>query len=220
MYRSKLLVSLAIFSSTLIATGCGSSNANVRLVNALPTQASINFLVDGNSQATGVGFGAASSYVSVSTGSHHLQAETTGGTNVVLDLNQTLGSGSYSTALAATTGSIVLTDSHTTPPSGDFAIRVVNASAGISSADVYILASGADINTATPTYSALTLNSGPAYANLAPGTYQVIFTFPNQKTPIIATSSLSFSAGQVRTVVGLDGFGGGSPTASVLSDFN
>lgn len=220
MHRWKLFVSLAIFSTILASSGCGSSSANVRLVNALPTQGSLDMLVDSKSVTTGIGYGAASSYVSVSSGSRHIQAEPTGSTNVVFDLSQNLGSGSYSTALAAPTGSVVLTDSHSAPSSGNFAIRVVNASAGLSSADVYILASGADINAATPTYSGLTLQSNPKYTNLAPGTYQIIFTFPGQKSPVISTTANSFTSGQVRTVVGLDGFGGGNPTATVIADLN
>ena len=220
MYLSKLLVSLGIFAGIFLASSCGSSSANVRLINALPTQSNLDLLVDSKSVATSVGYGAASSYATVSPGSQHIQAEGSGTTNVVLDLSQSLGSNSYSTALAAATGSIVLTDSHAAPSSGNFSIRVLNASANLPSADVYVLPSGTDINSVAPTYSSLTLQSNPSYTNLAPGTYQVIFTLPGQKSAVTSTSSLSFTSGQVRTVIGLDGFGGATPTTSVISDFN
>lgn len=220
MRLSQLLVSFAIFSVVVLTTACGSGNANIRLINALPTQSNLDLLVDGKSVATSVGYGAASAYVSASSGSRHIQAESSGSSNVVLDLSQSLGSGSYSTALAAATGSIVVTDSHTAPSSGDFSIRVLNASANLPSADVYILLSGTDINSVTPTYSSLNLQSNPSYTNLTPGTYQVIFTLPGQKFAVTSTSSLAFTAGQVRTVVGLDGFGGAAPTTSVISDLN
>ena len=221
MSRWKLFVSLCALAFALLLTAaCGSSSANVRLINALPSQGSLDFFVGGKSEATGVGYSAASNYISVNSGSEHIQGETTGSSNVVLDLSGNLGSNSFSTALAAATGSILLTDNHTAPASGNFSIRVVNASAILSTADVYILPSGTDINTVTPTYSALTLQSNPGYKTLASGTYQVVFTLPGQKFAEASTSSLSFTNGQVRTVLGLDGFGGAGLTTSVVSDLN
>lgn len=220
MRLSKLLVSFGIFVVIFLTSGCGSGSANVRIINAQPTQSSLDLLVDGKSVATSIGYGAASNYVSVSSGSRHIQGESSGSSNIVLDLSQNLGSGSYSTALAAATGSVVLTDSHSAPSSSDFAIRVVNASANLPSADVYILASGTDINSVSPTYSGLNLQSNPTYTNLTPGTYQVVLTLPGQKFAVTSTSSLSFASGQVRTVVALDGFGGAAPTTSIISDLN
>lgn len=221
MHRWKLFVSLcALAFVSLLTTACGSSSANVRLINALPSQGSLDLLVGGKSVATGVGYGAASSYVSVSSGSEHIQGDTTGSSNAVLDLSSSLGSGSYSTALVAATGSILLTDNHTAPASGNFSIRVINASASLQTPDVYILPSGTDINTVTPTYSSLTLQSNPGYKTLASGTYQIVFTLPGQKFAEVSTSSLSFTDGQVRTVLGLDGFGGAGLTTSVISDLN
>lgn len=221
MPRWKLLVSLCALAFTfLLTTACGSSSSNVRLINALPSQGSLDLLVGGKSVATGVGYGAASSYVSVSSGSEHIQGDTTGSSNAVLDLSSSLGSGSYSTALVAATGSILLTDNHTAPASGNFSIRVINASASLQTPDVYILPSGTDINTVTPTYSSLTLQSNPGYKTLPSGTYQIVFTLPGQKFAEVSTSSLSFTDGQVRTVLGLDGFGGAGLTTSVVSDLN
>jgi len=48
----------------------------------------------------------------------------------------------------------------------------------------------------------------------------VIFTPSGQKFAELSSSSLSFSSGQVRTVLGLDIFGGGGVTTSVVSDLN
>lgn len=220
MPRWKPFVFLGIFAIILMTAGCGSGSANLRLINALPSQASVNFLVDGNSVATGIGYGAASSYVSVSSGSRHIQAEVSGSTNMVLDLTQSLGSNSYSTALAAPTGSIVLTDNHSTPSSGNFSIRVVNASANLSMADVYVLGSGATVFTTNPTYSGLTIQSTPTYMALPAGTYQIVFTIHNSQTQVTSTSSLTFTSGQVRTVLLLDGFGVGGETTSVIADLN
>ena len=48
---------------------------------------------------------------------------------------------------------------------------------------------------------------------------QVFFTLPGSKTIVVSTASLSFSSGQVRTIMALDGPSGGV-TTSVLSDLN
>lgn len=218
--RCRLFVCLAAVAATLFTIGCGSSSANIRLVNAVPTQSSLDLLVDSKSVATAIGYGAASAYSSVSSGSRHVQAETSGSTNIVVDLNPSLGSGSYNTVVASGIGSVVLTDSHSAPSSANFSIRVVNASANLATADVYVVTTGTDINTVSPTYSSLTLQSAPSYMSLPAGSYQIIFTFPGQKFAFLTSSSLSFTSGQVRTVLGLDGFGGGGMTTSVLSDLN
>jgi len=59
--RRTLVVCLLSFAAILLGTGCGSSgNANIRLVNALSNQSSLDMLIDSSSTATSVGYGAAS----------------------------------------------------------------------------------------------------------------------------------------------------------------
>jgi hypothetical protein len=50
------------------------------------------------------------------------------------------------------------------------------------------------------------------------GAYEILFTYPGQKYAYIDTGVLSLSAGQIRTVVGLNTASGS--TAAVLSDLN
>ena len=54
---------------------------------------------------------------------------------------------------------------------------------------------------------------------VAAASYEVFFTLPGQKFAYIDSGSLSFTAGQVRTVVGLNGSSGGF-TSAVLADVN
>jgi hypothetical protein len=114
---------------------------------------------------------------------------------------------------------VVLTDSNSTPASGDISIRAINASSTLGTADVYVVTSGTDITTVNPTASNVAFPSATSYQAVAAGSYEVIFTQPGQKVPVISSSPTSFSAGQVRSVVGLDGQSGGFTTA-VLSDLN
>jgi len=219
--RRTLVVCLLSFAAILLGTGCGSSaNANIRLVNALSNQSSLDMLIDSSSTATSVGYGAASGYSSVAYGSRHLQVEPSGTSNFVADQTASLGSDTYDTALVTSGGTTVLTDSHTAPNSGNISIRVVNASSILGIVDVYVVSSGTSINSVNPTFSSLSFPSASSYASLAPGSYQVIFTPAAQKFAELSSSSLSFSSGQVRTVLGLDIFGGGGVTTSVLSDLN
>jgi hypothetical protein len=61
--------------------------------------------------------------------------------------------------------------------------------------------------------------SATTYQTVAAGTYVVVFTQHSSKTPVISTSPLSLVAGQVRTVLGLDGQNGGF-TTGILADLN
>jgi Domain of unknown function (DUF4397) len=219
--RGTVLVCLVSLAAIFLATGCGSSgNANIRLINALSTQSSLDMLIDSSSTATSIGYGAASGYDSVPSGSRHLQVEPSGTTNFVADQTASLGSATYNTALVTSGGTTVLTDNHTAPSSSNISIRVVNASSILGTVDVYVVTSGTNIASVNPTFSSVAFPAASAYASLAPGSYQVIFTPAGQKFSELSSSSLSFSSGQVRTVLGLDIFGGGGVTTSVISDLN
>jgi hypothetical protein len=54
---------------------------------------------------------------------------------------------------------------------------------------------------------------------MSAGTYEIYFTPTGQKTASIDSGVISFSSGEVRTVVGLNGSNGGF-TTSVLDDLN
>jgi hypothetical protein len=220
MHQSwKLAVVPLLLCAILFSIGCGSSNAHIRLANALPSQSSLDMLVDSKNIASAVLYGSASAYATVSSGSRHIQIEPTGTTDVLVDQTTSLSSGTDTTVLDTNSGAVVLTDSNSTPASGDISIRAINASSTLGTADVYVVTSGTDITTVNPTASNVAFPSATSYQAVAAGSYEVIFTQPGQKVPVISSSPTSFSAGQVRSVVGLDGQSGGFTTA-VLSDLN
>ena len=211
-----LSISLFAMSTMFFATGCGSSSSKVRLLNAMDGQTSINMLVGSSTVATGVAFGAASSYASVSSGSQTVQIQANGATL----FNQTLSLNSgNSTVLATNSGPTVFADNKTTPSSGNIQIRAINASTALGTTDVYVVAPGTDISTVNPTFSGLGYQSASSYATVAAGSYQVEFAPAGSKNILINSNALSFSAGQIRTVVALDNPSGGY-TIAVLSDLN
>jgi Domain of unknown function (DUF4397) len=198
----------------LFSVACGSGKTQVRLMNAMNGQSSLDLLVNNSTVASGIGYGAASGYASASSGSQAVQVKQ--GSNTLLNLTLTLSGGNNNTILATLSGATVFTDNKSTPSSGDIEIRAINASSTLGTADVYIVAPNTDISTVNPT-ATLTFQTASSYKTLAAGTYQIEFTQSGSKIPIINSGSLSFSAGQIRTVVSLDGNGF---STSVLSDLN
>ena len=214
-----LAIGLFTFTALLATTGCGTSNARVRLVNGYLGQASLDMLIANASVATGVSYGAASTYTSVSSGSPNLQIKDTGTSNALVNQTITLSSGSDNTILTTGSGTVVLKDNNAAPSSGNIEIRVINASATLGTADVYIIPSGTFITPGSPTFASLPYLAASGYQSLAAGSYQVIFTQPQQAFPVISSNPQSFSAGQIRSIVDLDSQGGGF-TTTVLSDLN
>jgi len=170
-----------------------------------------------------VQYGTASSYTSVTSGSPTLSVTDASTTNVIINQSISLGSSGYYTILAGNYSSAIdareLTDNNTTPSSGSVSIRIVNASPELGTADVYVLAPGSSLSSATAIVSNLNFESASSYQTLSAGSYEVYFTQPGQRSAIIDSGPLTFTSQQIRTVVGLDGQSGGYTTA-VLPDLN
>jgi hypothetical protein len=158
-----LAVGVSLLSVVLTSTGCGSSNANVRLVNAITGTSSVDMLLDNKNTISGISYGTASGYVKVGGGSHNLIVEVTGNTSPLI--NQTFSFSSGDTTVVATNSSaVVLTDDNSAPSSGNIRIRVINASPSLGSADVYVVASGTSISGLNPTFSRISIQFGISVA--------------------------------------------------------
>lgn len=206
-----------------VLSGCGSSTAKARIVNASPGEGAITATIAGTSVASNLDYGTASSYATVKSGSVTLDVEQSSTSNSVLDQAINLTSNdtytilvaNYSTALAVVT----LTDNNSSPSSGDVNIRVVQASPSLGTADVYIVTPGTSLSNASAAATSLSFESASVYVPEPAGTYEIYFTPTGQKTAYIDSGPISFSSGEVRTVVGLNGSNGGYTTA-VLDDLN
>jgi Domain of unknown function (DUF4397) len=221
--RLPISVGVLALGTIFLSLGCGSSNARVRLLNAAPLQSSLDMLVANKAVATGVAYATASNYASVSSGSPNLQIEPSGTSNALVNQTITLSSGSDNTILATNSSSsvsaVVLTDNNAAPASGQIEIRVINASSTLGTADIYIVAPGTSISSVTPTVSSLSFGAATAYQPLTAGSYEVFFAPAGQKFVSIDSGSQSFTSGQIRTIVGLDGQNGGF-TSAVIADLN
>src|SRR6266404_749144 len=133
---------LGLIPLACLTIGCGSSsNAKIRLVNAMPDEGGLDLLVDTNNAASGVAYGAASAYTSIGSCSRHLQVEPTGTTTILIDTTPSISSGSNLTFVSLNfsfnSSSILLTDDNSAPTSGNFKLRIFNASPGMGAQDVY-----------------------------------------------------------------------------------
>ena len=216
---SAVSVFLLIFS---IACG-GGNKTQARVMNASPGESSVNVTLNGTSIATGLGYGAATNYMSVTAGSPSLIIVPDGGTTDLINETVNINSGSTYTILAdnfpSDVGLTILTDDNSAPASGNLNMRIVNAAPGLGTVDVYVVAPGTNLDTVTPSVTGLAFQAASSYLSLAAGNYEIFFTLTGQKFAYIDSGAQSFSAGQVRTVVGLNGESTGY-TATVLADLN
>jgi len=221
------LVALSIFP------GCGSSSTKFRLVNAIadiPQAADV--LIDGKVVGTAVSFPSvtpSTGYLSVASGSRHLQMFPTGTTaNPYVNANPTFTSGNAYTFVA--TGSNTLntivapqfTDNATAPTSGNASLRIIQASPegfGNQAVDVYIVAPGAGLNPA-PDIANVAYQAASAYKTFPAGTFDLLLTPTGVQSINIRISNATFSSGKTYTYVLVDVSSGGamSGTPVVLSD--
>ena len=132
-----------------VLLGCGGSRSsesgNLRFLQGSPDAPQVNLLVDGKSVATNIGYINATGYVSVKSGSRHVQVVPVSGASPVLDANITITASGNQTLIisgpAAGIQNVLLTDGGTTATTGDAHVRVVNASSSMGTADVYIVPS-------------------------------------------------------------------------------
>ncbi len=217
-----LLYLLAVVMTVLL-TGCGSSKATARIMNASPGESAITATIGSTSVASNLDYGTASDYVSVSSGSDTLDVEQSDTSNSIIDQSISLSSSTTYTILIANYSTsvkeVTLTDNNSSPSSGDFNLRAVQASPSLGAADIYVVAPGTSLSSVSPSVTDLSFESASTYLALSAGTYEIYFTPTGQKTASIDSGAISFSAGQVRTVVGLNGSNGGYTTA-VLDDLN
>ena len=214
-----------VVAMIILTLGCGggsSTTTRMRVMNAAPGQPSIDILIDGNVFASGVLYTAATGYLTLGSGSHHLQIEPSGTSTIVVDQTINLNSGTDSTVFTtenlSVTSAFVLTDDNTAPTSGNLKLRVVNAASTLGAADVYIVAPAADITSINPTVNALAVGGGSPYQSLVASTYEIFFTNRAEKFPVIDSGFLTFGPSEVRTVVAIDGTEG--LTSVVLDDLN
>jgi hypothetical protein len=185
----------------------------LRFLQASPDAPQVNLLVEGKSVATGLGYMNATGYISLHSGSQHVQVVPVSGGSPILDTSVNIvSSGNQTlilTGLVSSAHSLLLTDGGTTATTGDGNVRVVNASSNAGTADVYIVPAGNSIAGIPPTVANLVFDTGIGYQLVPTGAYEVIMTTPGTKNAFLDTGSINLAASANQTVVALDGPSGG-----------
>lgn len=211
----------------LCSVGCGSSSrsssgtANLRVFQGSPDAQHADVLVDGKQVSTDIAYGGNSGYISVNSGSRHVQVVPTGGSAPIADQTLTLASNSNQTMVitgpVASAKTVVLTDAGTTAAAGDGYMRVFNASNSVGPADVYIVVAGASIVGIQPVVSSMAFDKDTGYKLLPAGNYDIFLTAPATTNAYLNTGSINLPASANQTVVTLDNNAGGL-TYALLTD--
>jgi hypothetical protein len=206
----------------LASIGCGSGTAKLRVLNASPDEANVEVLVDGTSIDNSLAFAASTGYVTVDSGSRHLQIEPAGSTTYIVDQTLSLNTSSQTTFLmtgyASSLTDLVLSDDITASTTSGVNLRLVNAAPSMGTADVYVVTPGTVLSGTSPAVSGLAFGTASSYLSLSTGTYEIYFTEPGTTFPFVETGSIAFSANQNRTLVALTANGGF--TTITLADLN
>jgi len=227
--KSTFLI-LALACLSFFATNCGTDHAKVRVINASPDAGGVDVAVDGKTVITGLAFGGlfpASDYLTLTAGNRRVEFRDTGTTTDRINSNIAFASQKQYTLLAVgkvsdnTIAALLKTDDNSAPSSGNIKVRVIHSAVdGPAHIDIFVVAPGTDITSATPTIAALAYQQASDYLNIAAGTYEVVMTDTTDPTKTKKfDQTYTLTAGQIRTLVTLDA-GGGLMSALELSDLN
>jgi len=96
-------------------------------------------------------------------------------------------------------------------------VRIVHASPTARDVDIYVTAPGTDITSVEPVLVSIPFKANTDFLELPAGTYDVTVTPAGSKTAAIGPATLSFSNGDVLTVIARDAVGGGAPLDVILT---
>jgi len=90
-------------------------------------------------------------------------------------------------------------------------LRITHASPGTGAVDLYLLADGADLNAATPSFAAVPFGADTGVLSIAPGSYDIYVTpAGNRGVVAIEVQDFTLSGGEVLDVIARDALTNGS----------
>jgi hypothetical protein len=205
---------IVLFSNGCRLTGGSSgTDAQLRFLLASPGAPQVNVLIDSVSVAGNLGYGNATVYLQVKPGSHHIQVVPVSGAAPIFDQTMSFASSTNQTLLltgpATSIQPLLLSDKGPTIVVNEAYVRVVNASASMGAADVYIVPAGSSVVGVMPVAAALGFDQSTGYQLTVAGNYEVFMTTPGTSSALLSTGPISLSSAINQTVVALDGTSGG-----------
>ncbi|MFA6312931.1 MAG: DUF4397 domain-containing protein [Sterolibacterium sp.] len=207
---------------TVLLTGCLGSNSDsdstsstqstVRLVNASSDYAQLTLNSSGTALASGIAFGSASTYSTVTSGSTSFTVQANGSSSTVAQSTVTLTASVDYTMIAVTTGQqlqlVQMTDNEAAPASGSTKLRISNLSQEAGSVDIYVTEVGIESSSAAPLTTYVTGTTG--YLTMNKGTYHIWVTGAGDSTDIrLDIPSVTLSDQQIATLLLTSASGGG-----------
>jgi hypothetical protein len=216
--RSAIVVACAALALSACGGGGGSSSgtANVRLVNATATRASLDLLANGASAVAAVPADTVSAYAGVTAGSPTLQVNDTATGTAIGTIAPTIGQDAHYALVAYESGgtlrTTVIAEDVAAPAAGTTALRVVDAATDAGAVDVYVTDPATDISTlAAPsfTFPASTSLQTSAFLSFTPGTYRVRVTGGGNPSDLrLDVSGVALTSQEVASIILTPSVGG------------
>jgi hypothetical protein len=208
--RLAALMTMVSGLALLSACGGGSSDsdngkAQLRLVNASSAYASLDLKVGDSNAATGVAYGAASSYAAADAGSSLTTLVQSGGSTVTSLYPTLTKSNHYSLITYGWAGnmkSTILQEEEEAPAENYAKLLVLNLAPDAGTLDVYLTQNIDDLANATPTVSAVAGGSSSGYNTVASGSYRVRLTGTGKNSDLrLNIPAITLASKQVATLV-------------------
>ena len=217
--RWKSVARLAALALVLMPLpGCQSitgtpSLSQVRIIDASPDAAGLDFYQGSNILAYNLGLGSITSYVQIAPGAYTIFADTAGTKQQVAMASGTFLTNAQYTVLVGNTAAslqeLILTDESMPAPTGQIALRFIDQSLRAGALDLYLVPSGSTVTQVRPVLTGITFNTNTGYMNVPTGTYTLI-ALPTGTTPTATGTTLYTGAAVV--------YAGGSAKTLVLID--
>lgn len=225
-FRIRVGFVMACAAAALVACGGGGSgsSANVRLVNATLTHASLSLLANATSVVTADAIDTASAYVGVPSGSPALQINDSVSGAVLATTAPTVAGDQHFALVAYESGgnvrTAVIAEDTVAPTTATAALRIFDAATDAGAIDVYVTDPAVDITTlSSPTFSFASSTSvqASAFLSFGPGTYRVRVTGSGNPSDLrLDIPSVVLASLQIATVILTPTTGGTLANGSVL----
>ncbi len=199
--------------------------ANLRVVHASPDAPAVDVIANNNFAqplVPGLAFPAATGFVSVPPGTYNVKVTPAGNPGVIaIDANPAFDAGREYTVMAvgrlASIEPLVLQDDRRRV-STQAKVRIIHGSPSAGAVDIYVVAPGGSIQSATPAFANVAFKANTGYVSLAAGRYDVIVTPTGSKTAAIGPATVTVANGGIYSVAARDAVGGGTPLSIISLD--
>ena len=201
--------------------------AALRVVHASPDAPAVDIVVNDDFATpliNALSYPDFTAYVTVPADSYNVKVAADADNDIVaIDADLDLTAGSVSSVLAvgelgdASIAPLVLSDSIRRIAT-EARVRLVHGSPSAGAVDIYVVAPGTDLATATPAFSNVPFLADTGYVSLLAGDYDIVITATGSKTAAIGPLAVSVEAGGIYTAIARDEVGGGGPLGVILLD--